>query len=524
VKDRTLFPRKYDPKLNACKCQLCDDCVTAAGVAHMIDLGFSFIGRLPKYPRFKAPVDPDPDALDFWRNKPIFTQLTNWRQATPNLSAAYTSLDRYRHDNPQFSPEQQIAFNKAVEAMSEMYYPIMRGSRVLSVDDIIPDFDRQTSPGYPFTLNTTNKGEALDSEYGMAQLRSAMDRLSSDEMIPIFTQSTKAELRKVKKIEQNDLRGFTGCPLDYHGAQLQLFADMNDKLYSNSGSTWSEAGATFQFGGVNRIARKLLEVTDRFHEVDGKAYDGTLFEAGFQAIAEFRISCLRLEDQTAYNVLAVRNCYKWVVHTPFIMPDGMVFMKHNGGPSGQLNTLVDNILFMRIILAFCYFLANPSASVQSLDENVVAINMGDDVVIGITPTLADSFTTEHIETGGKVLGMHFTMPHGSHGAPLDQVEFCSMRFVYNPTYDRWAGVFDAEKIRSSLIWPKKMKKPWIAYSRACAQRLNAYTNKPVFREVEKFLDDLELKYYAYRQSKEWREALALRWPIANIRRHIYGFE
>ena len=122
---------------------------------------------------------------------------------------------------------------------------------------------------------------------------------------------------------------------------------MNEKFIASHLKTSSVVGMNPFVGGWNELYNKLKSHPMRNRskivgfELDESEYDSSMRTFLFEAICDFRIKCLRVQDRTPENINRIRQYYRNIVNSVIITADGIIVQKHLGNPSGSVNTISD---------------------------------------------------------------------------------------------------------------------------------------------------------------------------------------
>lgn len=158
------------------------------------------------------------------------------------------------------------------------------------------------------------------------------------------------------------------------------------------------------------------------------------------------------ESELDYAALA-KWWYECLVSGPLIDVEGYVWVRFGMNPSGQLNTLSDNIFALRLV--FSYHLAKQCVNVEQLDslrKSLIVKMMGDDSIF------PDNSNWCGLDNSASEIG--FTITDEIEGCvPLSKAKFCGFSWMFNEEYHQYQFKSDYDKVLSSIFAFRK-KNSW----------------------------------------------------------------
>jgi len=299
-----------------------------------------------------------------------------YRMAYTNPEAGYLSLSKYDKYQPILD---EAAWDLAGEWTTQHFLPSMGGSRVLSQGVCINESDKQTSCGYPWSLQYHKKAEFYESPRAMEVLGDYWDLIGSDnanKFVPIWTCSQKVELRDVEKLMKNKLRTFTASPVEHSIALNRMCLDMNNKFYASNNKHWSFVGGNKYFLGWDSLYTRLNVHPNAF-ELDESEFDSSLFARAMFGQVDIRWNMLRVEDKTPENWKRLCALYESIVHSVIVLENGELVQKHTGNPSGSANTIVDNTMILFRLFAYAWIILAQKLHGSSNDVAIKLANVTD---------------------------------------------------------------------------------------------------------------------------------------------------
>jgi hypothetical protein len=169
-----------------------------------------------------------------------------------------------------------------------------------------------------------------------------------------WSQCSKMELLKLKKLEAHDLRGFTIPPVDLHLSMSTHLQAVNKWIVGRGSHNdkWPIAiGMPIAQGGLLTVANMVSQNPYKFMG-DATKYDSTLHSKF--AVLYKRVRKYMTLDQHIDAMYDKRMdfYYNEVFHTIIVMPSWQVLMKDTGIPSGYVGTSYDGSISH--IAIWCY--------------------------------------------------------------------------------------------------------------------------------------------------------------------------
>lgn len=442
------------------------------------------------------------------------------------------------HDNRIFEPD-AYRWQLVVDCYRRKYESLWANCEPITLAQAISLAEKDSSPGYLFKklFRVSKKREVFEKH--LDYLRESILAISHGEQVPmVWEHGPKNEIRPVDKFTNPDLskrkqRTFMVSDTLHYVVGIMLYHQQNELLLKgwDDPHDWSAAGMTLFHGGADTMARILL---------NGKSPTEPLFRCKDVSAMESSVnieiqkiiySCRnRTYKCRTYHVLdefAPLNYAKlaewWfncTAYGPLIDIDGYVWARCGQNPSGQLNTLNDNIHALE--LTFMYTLSHNQMNADSLQElchTVIVKMMGDD---SIYPDRAE---LQSLDDDGHDIG--FTITDELEGlVSLFKAKFCGFGWaihVNHPFYFIFRA--DTDKVMSSIFrhrknnsWRFTLAKLFAAkvllygtqhYEYVCM--MIAFIKTHYYREIlaEKRFDDVLPVDALFKQEKSEREIGAL---------------
>lgn len=273
----------------------------------------------------------------------------------PTFGATMKSVMRFCQNGvpDPFTPEERWAGRQMLEFV---YRDLIGRSRLSCEDEVIFKMPAETSPGRLWRkAGFRTKLEAFVSCRSL--IREFWRVAHVVDMMVIWTISGKAEMLPVSKLREEKIRTFAIGPVEFYYYQAMLFSHMNEQIKSVEERVHLRPSVWFR--GHNRIARYLERFKNKIAG-DVTGWDRDIAAQLFKEVYDFRV---RLFEETTMDLRArVEYARRKVVESLLLFPDGSLWMKMWGGPSGQLNTTTDSQLahvFVKGIMVWKRFQCPP---------------------------------------------------------------------------------------------------------------------------------------------------------------------
>jgi len=391
----------------------------------------------------------------------------DWGLPTPNQEAAYKSLSKYAKDVLPMSEEQVKAMNMAWEWTAQHFGPYMGGARVRTVQEVIPELDKDTSSGYPFNAFFAKKKDLFEGCPEIVQwLETDWENLLDEHYTFMFTNSLKEEIRPEEKTKMNKIRTFTAGAVDGTVHGNRLFADMNEKMNASHLQSSSGVGMSPLKGNWDRLYRKL-NMFRKGYALDESEYDSSLRSYMMWGCAKLRWEMLREEDRTPENLKRIKNYYRNLVNSLVITPEGVIVLKLGGNPSGSVNTINDNTLILYTLLAYAWIMncgENPSQ--LEFELNTAKVLVGDDNTWTVSDWAHEFFNARTVIATWNKIGVTTTTDDLEPRSAKD-LDFLSAKTIFY--LGQAIPVYDRSKLMTSLLFAEtKKQSPAFTLLRAAA--------------------------------------------------------
>jgi hypothetical protein len=434
-----------------------------------------------------------------------------WRWGTPSRTSAPRNLIRFR--NPISDPDMEL-WTQA-ESWAMLHFRHMGDSKIdWDFEYASQALNMQSSPGLPHSrgyLQTPCFAKKRDffnyeeGKYARKVYFEYLSRIDDPNYIPnaLYTGANKKELRKVKKILTDDYRTYCAAPVENSMAGNAITYEMNQKFYANWHSSASFVGGS-TFNCCWDILFKRLSKHPNATEMDVTAWDSTLGETMITSLSRVMWNFVRVQDRTKENRVRWNNLFKEIWMSVIVCPNGDLFFKTQGNPSGSFLTIVTNTIIHFMLFCYAWLKLAPVElrNYTAFCQHVELTLCGDDSLMTCSDQVKSFFNMVNITQVWKELGIQAKVEATGEGRLIDR-QFLSQKTII------WNGNFvpypDYDKTVSSMLWHTKahLHVRW-SYLKACALRLSTFFHPELNSLFADYIRWLELHHKAALISKSQR--------------------
>lgn len=317
-----------------------------------------------------------------------------------------------------------------------------RATRGDEGSDYIRPINRSRSAGYPFVLETKQKGktewfgstEWVENDKTAALKQRCHDQISEMEQgksqVYVFLDVLKDETRPLEKVAEGKTRVFAAAPMDFIIVFRMYFLTFLAWMMRNRIANESAVGIRAQSNEWTLLYQKLSEKGPRVIAGDFSNYDGSLGSRMLWAVYDIIDSFYEAAGQTPAE-RNVRYClWRSIVNSHHLC--GNVFYQLNHSqPSGNPATAILNSMYNSLACRYVFYRIYDPATVRFSDV-VSMCAYGDDDVLNVSD-LVPAFNQESMAAEFALIGMTYTDEDKSGrlgDKTLDKVSFLKRKFVY----------------------------------------------------------------------------------------------
>lgn len=422
--------------------------------------------------------------------------LTAYDYGIPREDSAYISVLKYR--TPISSLDWRIT-PYCLGWMKRHFISMNGVSPNWDWDYIVAGMNKGSSPGFPYNRKTSycqgfkTKREMFAYENGNFA-RKEFDKYVEEmsiyptKVVEFYSLSAKAEMRKVTKIESNSFRTYTAASWRNTALGIAIFGPMLDIFYKDR-STWSFVGGSTFYGRWEELYRKLSYFEKGF-ECDESNYDSSLPEELISNVRDMFLEFLNDKSVRCRNM--VRNLFDFIREGIVVCPNGDLFFKKQGNPSGSFLTIVLNTLVLYQLFVYAWIRLAPEGyrTYEAFDELIRCALCGDDNLWSVHPDIVSWFNVDAVGAVWSAIGVEVNPTKVAKGF-ISDLRFLSHGF--RDVCGKIVPIPDVEKAISSMICHSMAYKSikW-SFLKASALLINTFwtdLGRKVFRDYQHFLVD-----------------------------------
>jgi len=422
---------------------------------------------------------------------------TTHKQVKVSVSALYKDFYKYGGVRVDF-PDDLVCL--ASSFFVQEFGPVLDGCKVQSFDWAREQMDLSTSPGLPYSKVVHSKQRLSDDQW--EDIRQKVDHWDVQQHVPLFTVTTKREMRTNEKVDSDTNRSICASPIELTMLGHKLFGEMDNRMLESSVDTCFMPGDSKYGGGWDRLAR-FMGCNDPLFSAGMVEGDFKQFDSGMTAFMLFIIMNLRMSFMSCLTVFDVKSFwyYYWnIVHSYCVMDDGNVLQKHNGNPSGQKGTTGDNCICNYLYIS-CWWIdsvrkAGMMPSYAFFRASIKKKFYGDDLMLAVVFALRGVCTPESLIHFFASVGITIKIPSETF-VTIEQMHFLSAGFKKDR--GMYVPIVDESKMLSALMLGEAVDDPRMQYARACAIRVEMFYT-PRRALVDGYIRFLEARYGAFLSS------------------------
>lgn len=373
------------------------------------------------------------------------------RPTTENIETTIQSWEQ-KKETTFLSPENKPFFDRALQFFKQEY-GLLFDNCIAPDEELYSFIDYTKSPGFPgnyFHIRT--KRELVNDPGYQKFIKEFHNRYWLPSPV-YWTASPKREFKDKDEILINKIRMFQIPSFELLRSQLKFGKRVSLKMKNFK---WSAYGFNPYGGGVDRLARTLLQKPNRFiYDISGWDKFLPIMSFLYESITQLLIETGQLWNDdletewfwTAQNTVVIR----------IKLPDGTVYEKDYGNPSGSGVTTRDNIFCHVMIVAYYLMKAyyqkyGEHCTFAQLRAQLVKL-FGDDFIGSLDEEFDGVFKEGFMDGIFTEFGMKLKYIRGGYDHPLEDLEFLGFHFKH--INGHWFPVWDVQRLASSFIYEDK---------------------------------------------------------------------
>jgi len=336
-------------------------------------------------------------------------------------------------------------------------------------DPFLPGVRRQTSPGYPWSLDTDgmpgkSKWLGTGMEYEChPELAAAIEERENlarqgIRMPVVWVDTLKDERRPIEKVLQGKTRVFSAGPMDYTILFRKYFLGFCASLETNRIFNEISVGTNVYSIDWQHTFEKVTKFgEDSVVAGDFSNFDGTL---QISILSEMVNLINDWYDDGFENRLIRKVLWEDIIYATHLWKDNLYAWTH-GQPSGCPMTAILNSIYNSASVRICYLMlaevhAPHLASMQDFKMNVSMVSYGDDNLIGISPRIVSWFNQITLAEAYASIGMTYTDESKSGDLlpvrNIRDVAYLKRQFRFEPVVGRNVAPLALNTIHDMCLW------------------------------------------------------------------------
>lgn len=430
-----------------------------------------------------------------------------------SVDSSLQKYDRFPSDYDTF------AWDNAWKATEHIINDQLRGVNLkkFTLDEVKNILPGDKACGWPYCTKYQTKEQAWNDSNFLQDFKMFDERMHSDKGVNNFdTIFLKHEMRPIDKCGAGKAR--TVFCQDVVSACWGTMYNKHFDLTLIDHYARCIHGDCAIAVGMTPFNRTFQHLANKFagcvcFEMDGSAWDTTMFNEVHQNIAEIRINAYGYEGDEAK---ALRNYYNQINHTAAVLPNGEVRWRRSGNPSGQSSTTIDNSIWtltVNIYLLIRWFGKQRITVTNSwLEKYVKWIVYGDDIIFGIKKSLLEHYKidpqvmiNDMLLVATIELGIRFTC---SPPGPITTLKWLNKG--WGPRHNIWVPTVDPIKMLNSLALCSEIRSPRNTLERTLSLRNESYGTPVVYNYINGYVDWLVARYGIFDLAGAWLTEYELR--------------
>lgn len=443
--------------------------------------------------------------IDLHAGKDPYDVYSRWTYGVPQGDSAYLSVRKY--ESPLAPPDRRLLMT-CID-WCKRHFRCMAGSRTnWDFDYIKTMMNLSSSPGFPYNRScfygkgSCTKREIFEKpEHVFAEVEKLKDSFLAGNVCEIYVCSPKEELRLAEKVRENKFRTFTSASFRNTALGIALFGDMTSKFYAESSVSgfWSKVGTSLFNRGWDNIYRELNIHPNAF-EGDFSSYDAILHPDWIESLGEIFCSFFSEDAASEENLALTRAYFQNILYGQIICPNGELYSKFQGNPSGSALTIVTNTMIHYMLFVYAWLKLGGIPDYMDFHNNVACVLCGDDSLWTVSDLCVGFFNIEAVARVFNDMGL-IMKPEATKRGKLLDLKFLSHSF------DMQGGMVfpipDAVKVVSSMLYKSlpmgkdhddEAASARLSLLKANALRITSWCCKPVRKLLQDYIDWLHLNY------------------------------
>jgi len=355
------------------------------------------------------------------------------------------------------------------------------------------DVNFKSSPGKPWiNQGYRTKKDVIDSPDFPIRLY--------DLRRPVWHATTKTEFLPLEEVLDGKARSFFISPCEYVIQQKRHYDTQDAAMKSRCNdfqNFWSRYGFTKQYNGIDLLAHAHSDLFVEHEMGDVSGWDRLL--PILSDVYDIRESYLSSRVAASPYLPILRDGLE---NQYIVMPNGEIYIKSHGNPSGSGKTSTDNTIAHLIIrfhfwIRFCKLVLGRFPTYSEILDNVIESLYGDDYLSSVSKWFRE-LRAAHFPTAEsyqQFVSAHYQLYNSMQvkasafrvSSDITDMEFLGSTFVFNERVQRYCGEPRWSKCISTLTKVLEERTPEIMVSTIVALYINSATGTPLGNRFQEFL-------------------------------------
>ncbi len=372
-----------------------------------------------------------------------------FRITNPTYASVNKTLLKY--DRPAPSQLDPVIKKAAFRDVLNFFSSLINSCPIYDFHEV--EYVPTSVPGWVFSKIF----KCLDKQGSLAYfdyIKLFWERAHEEQYPVLFTQCGKVENLKKKKIDAQDIRGFTVAPFEFFVSKARMSQSLNKAMCSPDFHNFSPVkhGVNLMNGGFFDLLSKLVSVPNCvIGEGDATKWDSSSSREMLEICKEVRFHCWDKKGMSETEWWRRMNYYYDQIISSFvILPTGQVLQKQLGQPSGTTNTTDDNCIMHLFIWCYMWRKLQNRSLYSDFNKRVYLALYADDHVFSVDKGL-NFHPFEVRKPIYEEFGVVLDPDKDLVSSDLEGHTFLGLKAKWNPQYRKYVPIFDANKAINVLM-------------------------------------------------------------------------
>lgn len=274
---------------------------------------------------------------------------------------------------------------------------------------------------------------------------------------------------------------------------IAMCGEMCTKFYNSWAFSSSFVGGSTFHGRWNQLFRRLEKHPNAF-ECDESSYDATLQPVFIETLRDIMWEFVTPRHRSKEHHTIWKNLFAEIMRGVVLCPNGDLFFKFKGNPSGSFLTIVTNTIILYMLFCYAWLCLAPEGmdTFEAFQMNVELALCGDDNLYTVSDAAVGWFNLKAVIIVWQELGVIAKYEATGEGKLLER-SFLSQRTVEK--FGMYMPYPDYDKVVSSLLYHTNAHHHirW-SYLKAAALRISSFWNEHLNKVLYEYIAWLGRNY------------------------------